>query len=140
MEITPEYIRQRWKMHRWYETLLKNNRIRNHFALKGGAISQPVYDVLMKDMPIMEEGNRIDGRIIDLLEREMLGIATWEDTEELEQLQEQFASTPLLDTKDLDELVEKYGTGSPPKGKVAVVKPVPLKPKGTKKQRPKAKK
>ena len=71
-------------------------------------MSQPVYDVLMKDMPIMEEGNRIDGRIIDLLEREMLGIATWEDTEELEQLQEQFASTPLLDTKDLDELVEKY--------------------------------
>ena len=140
MEITPECIRKRWKRHRWYETLLKNNRNRNGVALKGGAISRPVYDVLMKDMPIMEEGNRIDGRIIDLLEREMLGIATWEDTEELEQLQEQFASTPLLDTKDLDELVEKYGTGSPPKEKVAVVKSIPLKPKGAEKRGPKAKK
>jgi hypothetical protein len=108
MEIAHEYLRKRRKTPRWYETLLKNNRTRNDVCLKGGAMSQPVYDVLMKDMPIMEEGNRIDSRIIDLLEREMLGIATWEDTEELEQLQEQFASTPLLDTKDLDELVEKY--------------------------------
>ena len=107
MEITPEYLRKRRKTHRWYQTLLKNKRARNDVCLKGGAISQRVYHILMKDMPIMEEGNRIDSRIIDLLEREMLGIATWEDTEELEQLQEQFASTPLSDTKDLDELVEK---------------------------------
>src|SRR5262249_3270370 len=110
MEITPEYIRESRKKHRWYETLLKNTRLANDNSLKSGHLSQDVYDVLMKDRPIMEEFNRIDGRIIDLLEREMLGIETWEDKEEVEELQEKMRNFPKLDRKDLDELIKNLPT------------------------------